>query len=666
MGVQGLATFLDNHRKVYRDVRFGRSRLVIDGCNLNYLLYFESGLDQNHGGEYAAYESLIERFITALRTCEVDPYVVLDGGSDHTDKKLETVTQRAEQRIERAHRAAKDGGKENVLPIMTKWVFRQTLTRLKVPVAQCFGEADREIAALADKWQCPVLSNDSDFYIFNLSAGLLPISYFQWQDVNGNGSKSYIPCKRYYTSSFCIYFEIQCQLLPTFAALAGNDYVKLQKFIWSQFAPVASKPQSRLEGLLCWLKDFEEPEDALKAAVELMGGKSRKNKENMKKMLQSLSVGMEEYKLPRSSLMEFFIHGVIPLFLVEEFMGRIPDWMQLRVMQAWLPGDTLDVLLLHRLSLSTPVDHKDLPSVNLTSRPLRQVMYGLVLGKETSYKVEERDREGLQLKFIRIKPTFSRVAQRLQLNSLHEAELSERLQVLLEALGVNEERLNALPPQLRLPVAVTCYWWNRARPRPDLKLLKSLLLGMNLRDTPQLSAAVQARCHQKPDVGVAHAFSQWQVCMKDSMHLNQLLGLPLPEPDVARFYQGTLVHQLVHMRRTGSRLKHVLKTDQASVQQYCDMLSAVRRLRPRQASEFSESEQAERRALNDQTNLQPFQLDYDEETETEVCSLARAQEELRLDDRLLLKTRYKTKERRNRCNKVELSRKEERRGTDLL
>lgn len=278
-----------------------------------FLLADSSGLDQNHGGEYAAYESLIERFITALRTCEVDPYMVLDGGSDHTDKKLETVTQGAEQRIERAHRAAKDGGKENILPIMTKWVFRQTLTRLKVPVAQCFGEADREIAALADKWQCPVLSNDSDFYIFNLSAGLLPISYFQWQDVKGNGSKSYIPCKRYYTSSFCIYFKIQPQLLPTFAALAGNDYVKLPKFIWSRFAPEASRPQSRLEDLLCWMKDFEQPEDALKAAVELMGGKSQ----NKEKMLQSLSVGMEEYKLPRISLMEFFVRGVVPPVLDE-------------------------------------------------------------------------------------------------------------------------------------------------------------------------------------------------------------------------------------------------------------------------------------------------------------------------------------------------------------
>ncbi|MEQ2215745.1 hypothetical protein XENOCAPTIV_005371 [Xenoophorus captivus] len=72
---------------IYREVQFRRSRLVIDGCNLNYLLYFKSGLDENHGGEYAAYRNLIENFITALRTCEITPYVVLDGGSDVTVKR---------------------------------------------------------------------------------------------------------------------------------------------------------------------------------------------------------------------------------------------------------------------------------------------------------------------------------------------------------------------------------------------------------------------------------------------------------------------------------------------------------------------------------------------------------------------------------------------------
>lgn len=88
-------------------------------------------------------------------------------------------------------------------------------------------------------------------------------------------------------------------------------------------------------------------------------------------------------------------------------------------MEARLPGDVVDVLLLHRMSLSTPVSHKDLPSVNLTSRPLRQLLYGLLLGEEKS-RVEERDREGLQLKFTPVKPIFSPGAQQLQLSSLQE------------------------------------------------------------------------------------------------------------------------------------------------------------------------------------------------------------------------------------------------------
>jgi len=61
-------------------------------------------------------------------------------------------------------------------------------------------------------------------------------------------------------------------------------------------------------------------------------------------------------------------------------------------------------------------------------------------------------------------------------------EHSERLQVLLEALGVTEDSLSLLSPQLKLPVAVTCYWLHRAQPPPDQRLLKALLLGMSTGD----------------------------------------------------------------------------------------------------------------------------------------------------------------------------------------
>lgn len=277
-------------------------------------LVARSGLDQNHGGEYAAFEELVERFVIALRACGVAPYVVLDGGSDLTNKKLETVTQRAADRIKKAHRATLGGGQEGMLPQMTKRVFIQTLARLEVPLAQCYGEADQEIGALAREWECPVLSNDSDFYIFDLPAGLLPISHFQWEAVEQSGSQSYIPCKSYRNSSLCIFFNIQRQLLPTFAALAGNDYVKLQwmelSIKWAQFAPAGSgTPPNRLEGLLCWLRSFHQPQEAFDAALGLMGELNGKRKAEV---LQGLYLGMEEYQLPPSSLKRFFIHGTAP------------------------------------------------------------------------------------------------------------------------------------------------------------------------------------------------------------------------------------------------------------------------------------------------------------------------------------------------------------------
>uniref|UniRef100_A0A3P8TVG9 Asteroid homolog 1 n=1 Tax=Amphiprion percula TaxID=161767 RepID=A0A3P8TVG9_AMPPE len=651
MGVQGLDVFLDDHRRIYRDIEFRMSQLVVDGSNLIPLLYYNSGLDQTHGGEYAAFEALIERFIAALTTCEVTPYVVLDGGSDLIHKKLEIVTKRAEDQIKKAHQAAVEGRKKNILPPLAKQVFKQTLAQLKVPMAQCYGDADREIAALASEWNCPVLSGDSDFYIFDLPAGLLPFCYFQWKNVKEDGSQSFITCKTYHISRFSTVFKIQQQLLPTFAVLGGNDYVNLQRIRWTQFAPSESKTPSHLEGLLCWLKGFQQPQEALEAALVLMEELSKNSKTEL---LQNLSVGMEEYQLPSSSLKGFFHNGVTP-----EVVGpihQVPDRIRLQLMQARLTPDVLDVLLLKRMSLSITVGHKNQPSVNLTSRPLRQVMYGLLLGEQRPVPVEERDREELKLTFILVKPIFSRVAQELKLSSLHEAKLSERLQVLLEALGVTEATLNDLPPQLRLPVAVTCYWLRRAQPPPDLKLAKALLLGMSNEDALRARADLQAEHpNGKPNLDVAHAFSQWQVCLKDSIQLNQLLGFPLPEPDVARLYQGTLVHQLVPRLTTGGRVKAFLGSGQSSVKQYHAMLSIIQQFHAREESTPSETRQraaARRHPLNDLT------------ANEEDSSAVRVHEEL--VNQVSVRTRYRTKERRNRSNNPELVRKEECQGQDFL
>ncbi|KAM4568101.1 single-strand DNA endonuclease ASTE1-like [Fundulus diaphanus] len=364
-------------------------------------------------------------------------------------------------------------------------------------------------------------------------------------------------------------------------------------------------------------------------------------------------------------------------------------------------------------------DPGHLLSAKVTSRPIRQVMYGLLLGGEKLIQVPEFDKEGLQLICISVEPVFTRVSERLRLCSLQEAALSDRLRVLLEALGVSEESLGLLPPRLKLPAAVTCYWLQKAQPPPDL--LKALLLGMSNESTATPTTGSYSRAalepghcstlvsvtttsgeadwlrsgsaQTDPHVSLLHVsffsslhvcvaallaepdqkLDQWQACLKDAVHLNQLLGFPLPEPDIARLYQGTLVHQLVHRMRTGGRLKTLLKSDGPSKKLYRTMLSMVLQSQAQRVLVASENLQKapthQQQDLKDlSTNLQQLFLQHqDEETENEVQTAMAAQEELGLqEEHLLVRTRYRTKERSSRCSKPELARKKECRGRDLL
>ncbi|XP_059195036.1 protein asteroid homolog 1-like [Centropristis striata] len=614
MGVQRLNMLLKNHQEIHQEVRFRSSRLVVDGCNLLYQLYFSSGLDQNHGGEYAAFEALIEKFVQALRDCDIKPYVVLDGGTDPTDKKSETLMSRAKNRLRKANRAAEDGARENVLPQLAKLVFRQTLIWLKVPLAQCYGETDREIAALAREWECPVLSQDSDFFIFDLPAGLLPIDHFQWKAVERSGSQSSIPCKSYNTSSFCIHFNIKPQLLPAFAALAGNDYVKLP-INWAQFAPEGNKTTRHLEGLLRWLRGFQTPHQAFEAALGLMGDLSETRRD---KAMKDLYLGMEEYQLPPSTLKKFFIHGTPPPF-PEELAGRVPDWTRLPLTQAWLNSNILYVLLLRRMSFSCAVELHTTPSAHRTSRPLRRLMYGLLLGE--GKEVSENDRDGFQFKIVPVQSAVTATSEKLELDSLDKAEPSLRLQVLQEALGVTEASLRDLPPWLRLPVAVTCYWLRTAQPPPDEVLLKALLLGLCTGDPLRHRADLQifnitlSKSYKEPtDAVVGHAINQWQSCLRTSIDLNQLLGFPFLEPPVSRLYEGTLVHQLD--RRTRSRRKTRLFPiyDRCSVNRYNLMQDIVHQLHAREAPAPSEEQGATAAAAAVQQEQEQCQAPLDDVT----------------------------------------------------
>ncbi|KAK7886424.1 hypothetical protein WMY93_026045 [Mugilogobius chulae] len=446
------------------------------------------------------------------------------------------------QRLQKAHDAAVTGEAKGVLPTLIWEVFRQTLDGLEeVHLARSYTEADRQAAALAHEWNCPVLSNDSDFFIFPVKGGLMLTAHFRWKEVKQNGAQKYIPCKRYFSSRFCELKKIQPQLLPIFAVLAGNDYVRIPMQNSGARPGQKWNNLSKLQGLLDMISrlNLNDPLTVLKVFLKNVPLEQRDDQ------LRSLQDAADHYSLPSSPLRAFFCEGTIPP-LPPQMVEVVPDWMRDPVTRAQFSSNFLDVLMFQRVGLSVVVDHKDKPSANLVSLPLRRVLYGLLLGKDGGRTVEERDREGLEVKYNQVQPDAELP---FCVKTLQEQNREQRRQVLLDALGLAQQFNSLLPSRLAhltLPLAATCYWLKTAT--PPLHMLQALLIGWCKGDSLKSTADKDTDPDSKKslDINWCNWLNQWQSCLRDTFLLNQLLGEPLEQPTIARLYNGRRLHVLLH------------------------------------------------------------------------------------------------------------------------
>ncbi|TRY56933.1 hypothetical protein DNTS_020349 [Danionella cerebrum] len=575
MGVKGLKTFIESSSG--NNLRFWGFRdncLIIDGCNLYYNLYFNGLLDQTHGGDYASFEKVLWEFFEILAACDIRPFVVLDGGADHTDKKFDTLMQRKQKKIKEAHNLSV-GKKGNILPILIKNMFRQVLSKLKVPLIQCLEEADWEIAALADQWNCPVLSEDSDFFIFNLRAGFLPLSHFRWKHVtvNQKTKKKYIPSRHFTARKFCQSYKMNVRILPIFACILGNDYVNLSDIRQNFSEPGTEMVQ--FDRILNWLSTFPEPGAAVSALIKQTRG-SKKEKEE-------LLNGISEYELKPGYLAEYFHSKDISKIAIPVHLQTLPRWILKLLLDGKMSSMIIDVVIHHRTTMTDQVEDVDLQCSSEIARPIRQVLYGLVLlttgdqritmkefaGTSKCY-VEEYSRTGLRVTCDRVEAIQTQAMERLCLETLDKEPKRVRLQVLLDTLGVSSEDVEVIPHDLRLQMLVTRYWLTHAEPRPCQTHLWALLLGMvygmsssSKKQTEMLKCPPHRR-GAPLDLEAAHVYSQWQSCMKWSLCLNRLL-----------LYHGPLVHHTLAELKSGIPLEDLLPRGSSAGHQFKELKEII-------------------------------------------------------------------------------------------
>ncbi|NXR13386.1 ASTE1 protein, partial [Semnornis frantzii] len=494
MGVRGLMSFVEERGSLFTELQVRDTKLVVDGSSLYYCLCFASASDFRRGGDYGLFAAPVNDFFGSLRRCRIAPFVVLDGGRDPSDRKLPVLRERAADRLRTACGLSR-GGAGELAPLLAREVFVQALRRLGVPFVQCFAEADREIAGLANRWGCPVLSLDSDFCVFDLAGGFCPLSHFQWRSVCAAREPRgcYVPARRFSVDRFCRNFApLNKSLLPLFAVMNGNDYVGLAAletfYSKARLAGGCAKGggarHGRLRGLLGWLSQFAKPTEAVDSLLQYLKAQQREE------IRELLCTSMEDYTPSEVNLEDFFEHGRYEC----EAAGSagIPQWVLSALVRAELDPFISNVLLLRSTFLRVQVENMQRPSAHSTALPIRQVIYGLLLGAPQGSPTAAPGRQGeeapLVCEFSRLQKTihntYVRAASlppelcgdRCPLDKLTEVTISCRQVLLLETLGVQMSSLAPVPRHLQLPAAVTCYWLRCSEPPVKLHQLKALLL----------------------------------------------------------------------------------------------------------------------------------------------------------------------------------------------
>uniref|UniRef100_A0A182XCH0 Asteroid domain-containing protein n=1 Tax=Anopheles quadriannulatus TaxID=34691 RepID=A0A182XCH0_ANOQN len=325
MGVRGLTTFIEKNAAVYlKPHELHDTNLVIDGDNLCVQLFKRSqkgGLAL--GGNYDAYYRTVVDFFDKLQLVNVIPYVLLDGG--YESRKIAIVRYRMQQRILKM-KGFHVPAINSATPPMLREVFVDAMRESGVAFMRCAFEADDEVAILARKLGCPVLSYDSDFYIHdvqyipyvtlsskvyrkvsdregeNFKVGIVERKQTKKARRRGDGVRYIAQCgdqdvvegegevETYSYLDCCLYTidnltgphdQLGKEMIPLFAVLLGNDYIErnvLRAFYEAintgRVNRKINQQERRLKVILKWLQNHTF-ESATRAIIRHIKGEQK-------------------------------------------------------------------------------------------------------------------------------------------------------------------------------------------------------------------------------------------------------------------------------------------------------------------------------------------------------------------------------------------------------
>ena len=534
MGIKGLTTFLDANTQLLTDFKFRNMKVVIDGNNLFHFLNTLYGVDDNYGGDYDHFASATFSFFGTLDQCNVTPIVLFDGPYIPSERKIGTSVKRAKERISLAYQLTL-GLRGRATPIFCLDVFVSCLDAMSIKHVTCDGEADNEIAALANLYQCPVMTNDSDFFIFDIEGGVILLDYLNLrirhdQDVSSSATEkntSYIKVQIYYHRTLIDTFKLNADLVALFGTMLGNDKVEtkmFEPFFSSEHLPNPGSKRNRILRLLLWLGEMETLENALK---KILGHyKQRMHQEFQNVIMESVdsyrSIGVSHVHVPD----DVFTNCVKKEFV--SFVGYPPpEWFLTEMHRGRMSTLSANTFTSRKVILLAQPEDFSQKSAHDCAKLLRRVTYGILLQHDIKFHdfhiatnvpcsdnctsvvtrknivVEEIDRDRRSQKRTLIEPVFTLnekvIPSLIKINDLTD---SEKIAYLCLTFGIKPDNpiLSSCPKDLHLYLFSVSYWVSHAEPKLDLLHLTAVVLCLlKLCAVDHLASENQAECMEIPE-----------------------------------------------------------------------------------------------------------------------------------------------------------------------
>ena len=509
-------------------------KVVIDGTSLCYCL--NSRHEWRYGGDYKEFYCTVIEYFRELVALGIEPYVIMDG-MDPDDSKYQTYIKRNEERINHIASCQTQGiheSKSTVRPLFTQAVFVDALKAMEIKFLIADGEADRDIASLANSLPSPVISNDSDFFIFNIHMGYIPLT-------SGPGSlvdlRDPVRCFKYKDFDACLNLNNDQRLYIPF--IAGNDFHS------GVFLPqLGVKPQTQIRqiilkirkaGLTC-ISDSE---------LHPLGGDSAVKQMGKIRAYYRMKPHSYEDLASTKTLRELYPHA--------------PDWIMVEYKRGNFmpPIMSLATCPVKRWRHTIVVEDFSQPSAWKITSISKKFIIGAILGAQGSSL--DVSKTVVKNSHIDLPPRLSLVDEKIRLDHKHlnilpvplgdlpTIPVSDRREIMLRVFHYKESAESALPDDLQLAmIASHCWIHNSIHNSANIKQLIESLICCILTcfshfPSPVLADHQTCKPRGEEVLSLVHSYAQWQCILHHVIAFNQVLGHPFPYTSPAKLFSSRVL-----------------------------------------------------------------------------------------------------------------------------